>query len=513
MAQAQALQQRETEAQTFCRILFHDDRNSFYIVSTDEGGYWHDEAFKAEDLISRKGYSDANWYVTHNGFTGRCRQMERTRQLNTLFFDIDCHKAPLESLSDLVEKALARIDEAVATGRLPKPSLIVDSGRGIHLYYVLDRSVPYRFRGGGEVNEKGERFFEKVQQQLADLLEEIVAGLDHMEVDRSVFDHTRVSRIPGTWNEKAWRFARLVSTCEDYHHLSNLASYQPVKKRQETKRSRARILAYNPLMMMRLNKIMELQEYRNFECEGNRELMGFVFYNTAVQIYSREEAANVLQTFNARFTNPLPQPELDGIVRSVDKVTNVRGESGFYVLKADKVMELLALTDEEMEATCFFASKRMMERMEAKRKTKQKRESRNAEIVKLYSTGTMTQEAVSKAVGCSVRTVKAVLAKEGLTRQYKRSGGAKKAPVRKVSLRELAASKLASVSASLLEGSSQVQKIVKRVYGSAQRGMQTKAWTRKTCKTYGSLEGIRERASEFNASKLWTIALPNQAGP
>lgn len=416
MTQALA-QQRESEAQVFFRTLLQDDRNSFYIVSTDEGGAWHDEAFRAKDLVSRRWYSDANWYVSHNGFTGRRRQTERTRQLNALFFDIDCHSAPIEELSDLVEKIIANVNDAVRASKLPKPSLVVDSGRGVHLYYVLDRSVPYRFRGKGKINAKGERLFKAVQAQIADILEETVAGIGYAQVDRSVFDHARVSRIPGTWNDKAWRFARLVSVCEDYHHLDDLRAYEPARKRKEEARPRGRILTYNPLMMARLGKVRELQEYRGFRCEGNRELMAFVFYNTAVQVYQRDEAVNQLEAFNARYLAPLPQSEIDNVVSSVDNVVNVRGEKGFYLLKADKVAELLALTEEEMAATNFFASKRMMERMEAKRKTKAKRDARNAEIVRLYSTGEMTQEDVSEAVGCSLSTVKAVLASEGLTRR------------------------------------------------------------------------------------------------
>ncbi len=50
------------------------------------------------------------------------------------------------------------------------------------------------------------------------------------------------------------------------------------------------IINYQPLLKSRLAKIIELQKLRNFNCEGNRELMSFVFYNTAVQVYPHEVA-------------------------------------------------------------------------------------------------------------------------------------------------------------------------------------------------------------------------------
>lgn len=209
-------------------------------------------------------------------------------------------------------------------------------------------------------------------------------------------------------------------------------------------------MLFHPLMMSRLNKVAELQEYRNFDCEGTRELMGFVFYNTAVQIYSREDARERLDAFNARFAKPLPASELGGIVSSVDNVVNVKGERGHYVLRAHKLADLLALTDKEMEDLQFFASKRMAERMEAKRRTSEKRQARDELIVGLYKVGNKTQKQVAEAVGCCLRTVKTVLKKAGLTRRC----GAPAKGARSGALRRIAISHEGFASPSALIGRS-----------------------------------------------------------
>ena len=69
----------------------------------------------------------------------------------------------------------------------------------------------------------------------------------------------------------------------------------------------------------------------------------------------------------------------------------------------------------------FFASKRMVERMEAKRKTKERRNQRDERILELYQKGGMTQQELAQAVECSPRTVSSVLRKAGLTRAHSAS--------------------------------------------------------------------------------------------
>ena len=148
--------------------------------------------------------------------------------------------------------------------------------------------------------------------------------------------------------------------------------------------------------------------------------MSFVFYNTAVQVYSREEAKRRLALFNARFAAPLATCELRGIEKSVDRVVNVRGQKGFYLLSARKLIDLLGLSPEESREIGFFASKRVMDRAIAKETTRKKREERDLRIIELYRAGDRTQAQVAKIVGCSERTVASVLKKAGLTKRISR---------------------------------------------------------------------------------------------
>ena len=409
---------QESEWEIFRTLITHDDRNSYYVVSSDASGSWEDTAVKSESLSAIGFNAKSAYYMTHNGFTSACRKSEQVRQLNTLFFDLDCHDRDLQETRAIVSQTLDTLKQAVGGGTLPQPTMTIDTGRGVQLFYILTRSIPYRVSANGQVNIKSVKLFENVQKRMASLLDSVVSSIRGISVDRATFDVSRVSRIPGTFNAKAGRYASLCDYSFDaLYSLSKLSGLIPARAEQpncKTNLKRAfqktsSIINYQPLLESRLAKIIELQKLRNFNCEGNRELMSFVFYNTAVQVYPHEIAQQKLSSFNNNFINPLNVSELNGITKSVDSVTNMRGEQGYYLIGANRLRELLAMTLEEEVAINFFESKRSVLRKEAKRITKEKRDQRNARIVTLYRQGSHTYASIAKQVMCSVRTVATVI--------------------------------------------------------------------------------------------------------
>lgn len=409
---------QESEWEIFRTLITHDDRNSYYVVSSDASGSWEDTAVKSESLSAIGFNTKSAYYMTHNGFTSACRKSEQVRQLNTLFFDLDCHDRDLQETRAIVCQTLDTLKQAVGDETLPQPTMTIDTGRGVQLFYVLTRSIPYRVSANGQVNIKSVKFFENVQKRMASLLDSVVSSIRGISVDRATFDVSRVSRIPGTFNAKAGRYASLCDYSFDaLYSLSKLSELIPARTEQPSYKTDLKrvfkktssIINYQPLLKSRLAKIIELQKLRNFNCEGNRELMSFVFYNTAVQVYPHEIAQQKLGSFNNNFMNPLNASELKGIIKSVDSVTNLRGEQGYYLIGANRLRELLAMKLEEEVAINFFESKRSVLRKEAKRVTKEKRDQRNTRIVTLYRQGSHTYASIAKQVMCSVRTVATVI--------------------------------------------------------------------------------------------------------
>lgn len=407
-----------SEWEVFRTLITHDDRNSYYVVSSDASGSWEDTAVKSESLPAMGFNTKSAYYMTHNGFTSACRKSEQVRQLNALFFDLDCHDQDLQQTRAIVSQTLSTLQQAVGEGILPQPTMTIDSGRGVQLFYVLTRSIPYRVNANGQVNIKSVKLFESVQKRMASLLDSVISPIKDISVDRATFDVSRVSRIPGTYNAKAGCFASLVNYSFDaLYSLTELSGFAGTHMTETDRKHNLRrafkktssVLNYQPMLNSRLAKIIELQKLRNFNCEGNRELMSFVFYNTAVQVYPHEVAQQKLSSFNNNFINPLNVSELNGITKSVDSVINMRGEQGYYLIGANRLRELLAMKLEEEVAIDFFESKRSVLRKEAKRVTKEKRDQRNTRIVTLYRQGSHTYASIAKQVMCSVRTVATVI--------------------------------------------------------------------------------------------------------
>ena len=79
---------------------------------------------------------DSDVYVALATFKTEKRAKTNIQQLKTLFLDIDCGEK-----KDYPTKTEARtaLKEFYKRHQLPAPSILVDSGRGWHVYWVLDK--------------------------------------------------------------------------------------------------------------------------------------------------------------------------------------------------------------------------------------------------------------------------------------------------------------------------------------------------------------------------------------
>jgi hypothetical protein len=334
-----------------------------------------------------------------------------------MMFDVDCHTP---YFFEDVPKLIDALYEAIFSGTLPTPNLLVNTGRGVQIYYVLERSIAFRTCTGKE-NERVLNYFKDVEAGLANTIETVVREVKGAKLDKSVLDYTRVSRVPGTYNPAARCWCKLIGEYSDYYTLAVLKSYGTNLTYSHTKRfQKTRSKKNSGLLGLRLSNVERLQKYCNYDCEGRRELMCFVYYNTATQIYGPDKALEATLAFNRMFKRPLPAWEIRQVARGVDKtvITKSRehkGKKGFYPLSRSNIIELLGLSPAEQEAIGLFGSKRKQDRAAAKARTRSRREARNASIVEKFRMG-MNQRDIAAAIGCSVRTVAGVLHDEGISR-------------------------------------------------------------------------------------------------
>lgn len=132
--------------------------------------------------IDAANKDDNNVYVALATFKTEKREKNNVQQLKTIFLDIDCGEG-----KDYPTKteAYTALKEFTKRYTLPNPSVLVDSGRGWHIYWVLDK--PY-----------GRDEWITVAEQLKRTCKH--AGL---KADVQVTaDAARILRVPGTRNHK-----------------------------------------------------------------------------------------------------------------------------------------------------------------------------------------------------------------------------------------------------------------------------------------------------------------------
>lgn len=143
--------------------------------------------------LARQLRATVDTYLSVNAFNG-WRRVSLLKSLRAVYVDLD-------GMQDL-EAAL----DVLASARMPAPSFAVMSGRGLHLYWLL-QSTPAKAL--------------PVWQRLQDTL---IKTLEQVGVDKKCRDCTRVLRLAGTINSKSETECRgilLTGTEWDLHSLAD----------------------------------------------------------------------------------------------------------------------------------------------------------------------------------------------------------------------------------------------------------------------------------------------------
>lgn len=422
----------------FIRCLLHDDRDSAYILARRTEAGWRERAVRARDLMAAEvwAWPAEDTYLTLNGFPGHSRRAEGARQVNSLVFDIDLHGESETTALDVV----AAVEGAADGGELPMPTMAVATGRGVHVYYVLGRSIPCRLCDGAP-NRRALDYLSDVRSRLAAVFDRVLAGLPGAENDNSVSDLSRVVRVPGTYNSAAGAYCSLVFLDEGRtYRLADLGGYgdrdltarrrpcpaPPRSRREAAVRGDGGDPVGGPgkqdgLLRHRLLELARLRDLRESGCgkrsctNYSRNNMVFVFYNTASQLYDRATAQALARDFNDGFAKPLPSREVEAVFSSVSR-------NGSYKISARTLMrKFLRMTESEADAIGFCANGRQLARKERKEANRAAKAERNARIVELCASG-RTQAEVARAMGLSRATVNAVVGRS-------RREGPRKAPL------------------------------------------------------------------------------------
>ena len=141
--------------------------------------------------------------------------MDSLRYLNALYVDIDCYKFNLRK-----ESVLFFLENDYFNQSIPTPSLIVDSGRGLYLIWLIE-SVP----------SKAFTLWKAMQDYLYNQLKDFGA-------DRGALDAARVLRVIGSYNTKSDSNVSVIEYNDVRYSLKYLKDeYLPKVKNKSKKKS------------------------------------------------------------------------------------------------------------------------------------------------------------------------------------------------------------------------------------------------------------------------------------
>ncbi|MDC3416666.1 replication protein [Aquibacillus salsiterrae] len=330
----------------------HNGADGFItIAKKTEQGHFRQYHYKPEELAQQlTRWLGEDVFFSQNTFFRPKRGIENIRQLRSLYVDLDFYLFNYDP-----SWVMGKLEHEFYGESIPEPNLIIFSGQGIVLIWLLE-PLPY----------KALPLWQAVQNYL-------LAKLQDLGGDPKAADAARVFRIAGSTNSKNgaevyaeyrhdYRY-ELRQIQSDYLPELNDEINPPKKKRTGRKNKVAQLFTTYKLHYARLLDLVKLVELRDFEVTGERELICFLYrYWLCCYTNDPTEALNQTMTLNLQFTVPLTLKEVERATRSAEKAWKARNneeanriaiEKGYpgagYNISNKKLINWLDVTEEEQK--------------------------------------------------------------------------------------------------------------------------------------------------------------------
>ena len=337
--------------------------------------FFHDLSSKEEPSI----YPMTDSYVSMNPLDGEKDKLGRVLRtnahclgINGLYLDIDVLHGMDPYDSEKADKVIG-IVFSVLFLKLPKPTMVLLSGRGLTFVYRYDHLLQ------GEEITLHDAVYRALIEKVQKLFDPSI-----VEVDAHVTDHARVCRLAGTKNVKAGRTA-LLHTCTGTRYepgklysLFGLSEVivekrQPEKKKL-SKKKKKNIQKAEPIrpdqvpfvtndrylvtVKRRLSEMEQVPDMVSLVDGSGRHNLCFLYYCHARFLHNQQETEQLVRKLNARFQEPLDNTELESMITSVASHIEKLGYhgNGTYMFSCEKYLDYLPLSIEESRKAGFTKS-------------------------------------------------------------------------------------------------------------------------------------------------------------
>ena len=286
-------------------------------------------------------------YISLNVFkTVNSRKDRDLLLFNALYTDLDFYKldnAPTQA------QARAEIDRMITNGEILTPSLIVNSGRGLQLIWLMDVMM----------NTSGyKKLWRRMQDAIADRFK-------HLNADTAARSTTQIYRLAGTHSSRT-------NTAITFEHLADRYSIDELKdfllpkldeaqrttktapqraiKPRKKKAFKTKLTPYT-LAMTRKNDMETLVTIRKGDV--NRKRLVHLYALVALEVFRGDESRleEALDDLNDRFIEPLPSYRLNSAKASAHNSYCEKEETGraLYWYTNERIIADLEITSDEQQ--------------------------------------------------------------------------------------------------------------------------------------------------------------------
>lgn len=254
----------------------------------------YNEPYKNVCKIAYKNKGQKDFYITPNTFYKPYRANENIRHFRSLYIDVD-----LNVYSKI--EAVYQVFLIAEKGEIPRPTMIVDSGQGIHLYWrIKDAPVGATY----------------TWQELEDYL---YSKLKYLGADIKATDAARFLRLPETINSRNNKVCMILYINDEIiysmydlrekylNYIKKNKSYKKPKKAHKTSQNKKNNVLHlfntYSLYMARISDLLTLCRLRNYEVTGYRNMIMhcYIFWK-AIYVRNIEHLKKLAYDLNNKFS-------------------------------------------------------------------------------------------------------------------------------------------------------------------------------------------------------------------
>lgn len=294
--------------QNYCEHLYDESTDGYiHLVKIDENRtikvYNTTNSALKEVVEEFNGHK--NVYMTPNTTYKPQRGVNNIRQFRALYIDLD-------GIDGDKHYIFYQIFELSESNKIPKPTMVVDSGRGLHVYWRI-KNAPYAAL--------------HTWQELEDML---YHRLKEYGADIKATDGARVLRLPGTINSKNNQECKVIYQDDELEHSmydlrEKYLSYKYKKQIGKAIKENRKVITnsfYNSysLHIKRAEDLETLCRLRDYDMKGHRNMI-LHCYAYWIGIYERDDKRleETVNQLNNKFKQPLKESEINAILKCIPK--------------------------------------------------------------------------------------------------------------------------------------------------------------------------------------------------